>query len=221
MRRFMKMFVVTVAMVLLAGAVCLGGSLFRKGQEQKARQKPVPGGATIYTSVPAEKPPVPKVHDLVKVVVLKASSASADGKTEGDKNTEFDAAFDKFVKWGGEPLTAGNQPPGVKGSAKYKTGNKAETSKNMQIKATIKAEVAEVLPNGNLVIEAIKTRTVNQETEVISLTGVIDPADLDATGTVLSDDIAQLKLSYTGSGAVSDPQKRGILMRILDWFWPF
>jgi len=91
----------------------------------------------------------------------------------------------------------------------------------MQIKATIKAEVAEVLPNGNLVIEAIKTRTVNQETEVISLTGVIDPADLDATGTVLSDDIAQLKLSYTGSGAVSDPQKRGILMRILDWFWPF
>jgi len=221
MRQFMKISVVAVAMLLLAGAVCLGGSLFRKGQEQKA-QNPAPSGATIYTSVPAEKPPSPKLHDLVKVIVLEVSTASANGKTKEEKNTELNASLNKFINWDGSTLN-GDQSnnPAVDLKAKHKTDNKAETSKNMIIKATIKAEVVEMLPNGNLVIEAIKTRTVNQETEVMTLTGVIDPDDLDATGTLLSDDIAQLKLAYTGSGTVSDPQKRGILTRILDWLWPF
>lgn len=222
MRYCVKMFVAAALLVLLPVSLCMGGSLFRKGQEQAA-QNPVPGGATIYTTVPAEKPPTPQVHDLVKVVVLEVSSAAANGNTKEEKNTELDASLDTFINWDGSTLNPGGQSqnPQVDLKAKHKTDNKAETKKAMTIKATIKAEVMEVLPNGNLQIEATKTRTVNQETETITLTGVIDPDDISAAGAVFSDDVAQLKLSYTGSGSVSDPQKRGVLTKVLDWIWPF
>jgi len=221
MRKFIKMLATAVVMVLVSGSLCFGGSLFRKGVEQSAKNPAPKGGATIYTSVPAEKPFAPKLHDLVKVVVLEVSSASSDGKTKEEKNTQLDASLNTFVDFQGKPFNKSGKNPAISLDADHKTDNKAETSKNMKIKATLKAEVVEVLPNGNLVIEAAKVRTVNQETETMTLTGVIDPDDIDATGTILSDDIAQLKLSYTGQGSVSDPQKRGILTKILDWIWPF
>lgn len=222
MRYYVKIFVAAVVLVVLPVSPCFGGSLFRKGQEQSARN-PVPGGATIYTAVPAEKPPAPKVHDLVKVVVLEVSSAAAKGNTKTEKNTELDVSLDTFINWDGSTLNPGGQSenPEIDLKAKNKVDNKAETKKAMSIRATIKAEVMEVLPNGNLQIEATKTRTVNQETETITLTGVIDPDDISAAGSVFSDDVAQLKLSYTGSGSVSDAQKRGALTKILDFIWPF
>jgi len=220
MRYYVKIFVAAVVLVVLPVSPCFGGSLFRKGQEQSARN-PVPGGATIYTAVPAEKPPAPKVHDLVKVVVLEVSSAAANGNTTTEKNMELNASLNTFINWDGSTLNPGGENPKVDLDADLETDNKAETRKAMSIRATIKAEVMEVLPNGNLRIEATKTRTVNEETESITLTGVIDPDDINAAGAVFSDDVAQLKLSYTGSGSVSDAQKRGALTKVLDFIWPF
>lgn len=220
MRYYMKMFVAAVVLVVLPVSPCFGGSLFRKGQEQSARN-PVPGGATIYTAVPAEKPPAPKVHDLVKVVVPEVSSAAANGNTKTEKNTKLDASLNTFINWDGSTLNPGGENPKVDLDADLKTNHKAETKKAMSIRATIKAEVMEVLPNGNLQIEVTKTRTVNQETETITLAGVIDPDDISAAGSVFSNDVAQLKLSYTGSGSVSDARKRGALTKVLDFIWPF
>jgi flagellar L-ring protein precursor FlgH len=206
-------------LVLLQTSVCCGGSLFRKGVQQT--NGTVCKGTTIYSTVPVEKPPTPKLHDLVKVLVIEQSSAFSKGKTKIEKDSQLDAAMKAFVNFDGRDLNARGKLPGVSLNAKYESDNEASTSKTMKITATIKAEVVEVLPNGNLVIEATKTRVVNQENEMITLTGVIDPDDMDATGSVLSDDVARLKVSYTGTGSVSDSQKRGVLGRVLDFLWPF
>lgn len=221
MKTVIKAVVAVLALALFAAA-CFGGSLYRKGQEIQAQKVCVaPPAATIYTTSPAEKTNAPKLHDLVKVLVREISSASTDGKTTINKDTQFDASLKKYISWDGKPLNDNGGLPAISLEGKLKTDNNAGTSKTMRMAAIIKAEVVEVLPNGNLVIEAVKERTVNQENETMTLTGVIDPDDLDATGTIVSDDIAQLKVVYKGKGSVSDAQKRGILGRILDWIWPF
>lgn len=217
MRVFLKASV-SVALLLQA-AVCCGGSLFRKGCQQPGG--PACKGTTMYGSVPAEKPPAPKVRDLVKVIVLEQSSAVSQGKTEISKDSKLDAALKSYIDFKGGDFNDQGRLPKIGVDAKYESDNEAKTSKMMKITATIKAEVVEILPNGNLVIEAVKIRVVNQETEKITLTGIIDPDDMDATGSVLSDDVAQLCVSYTGKGSVSDSQKRGALGRLLDFFWPF
>jgi flagellar L-ring protein precursor FlgH len=206
-------------LVLLQTSVCCGGSLFRKGVQQT--NSTACKGTTIYSAVPVEKPPSPKLHDLVKVLVIERTTAISKGDTKIEKDSELDFALKSFVNFDGRDLNARGRLPKTSLEAKYESDNKAHTAKMMSITATIKAEVVEVLPNGNLVVEAVKVRVVNQENETITLTGVIDPDDMDATGSVLSDDVARLKISYKGRGSVSDSQRRGVLGWLLDLVWPF
>jgi flagellar L-ring protein precursor FlgH len=79
-----------------------------------------------------------------------------------------------------------------------------------------------VLPNGYLVIEGSKTTLVNSENQVITVRGVVRPADLSNANTVQSGSIAQLELKINGRGVVNDAIRRpNILYRILLGLLPF
>jgi flagellar L-ring protein precursor FlgH len=81
--------------------------------------------------------------------------------------------------------------------------------------------VIKVYPNGNLKIRGGKSVTVNNENQIIYLTGIVRSYDVTADNTVDSGDILNAQISYTGKGALSDKQKPGWLMRIFDHTWPF
>ncbi|MBP7518749.1 MAG: flagellar basal body L-ring protein FlgH, partial [Desulfobulbus sp.] len=82
-------------------------------------------------------------------------------------------------------------------------------------------QVVEVYPNGNLKIRGGKSVTVNNENQIIYLTGIVRPYDVTADNTVDSGNILNAQIAYTGKGAISDKQKPGWLMRIFDTNWPF
>jgi flagellar L-ring protein precursor FlgH len=50
---------------------------------------------------------------------------------------------------------------------------------------------------------------------------VIRPEDIAADNWVLSSNIADARILYTGSGVLADKQHPGWLTRALDWGWPF
>jgi len=211
-----------IAFVLALQQTATSGLIFKKNSQKAKLQARIHGeGASPYGTVVVEKPPSPKMHDLVKVIILETTVAEASGKTEIEKETSVSASLKEFINFHGRTGTHRGTLPSLKGSVNFETDNEAKTSKKMKLYATIKAEVVEVLPNGNLVIEAKKNRQINEEKETITLTGVIDPDDLDSTGSITSDDVAQLRVTYTGRGSVSDAQRRGILTRVLDFIWPF
>ncbi len=87
--------------------------------------------------------------------------------------------------------------------------------------ASLTAQVVDVYPNGNLKIRGGKEVRVNNETQVIFMTGIIRPVDILANNTVDSKHVLNAKISYTGKGAISDKQKPGWLLRVLDNTWPF
>ncbi|MGW8193918.1 MAG: flagellar basal body L-ring protein FlgH, partial [Desulforhopalus sp.] len=76
-------------------------------------------------------------------------------------------------------------------------------------------------PNGQLKIRGGKEVMVNNEVQMIYLTGIIRPVDITAANTVLSSKVLNARISYTGKGSVSDKQKPGWMMRLLDNVWPF
>ncbi len=214
--------IVIVATLLMFGKSAVAGLIYKKNV---AKNKAVPAklgeGAAPYASVEINKPPSPKMHDLVKIVIVESSNASVEGKTGINKETSVDASLDKYINFHGVQGISRGVMPEFGGSVEFEMENEAKTSKKSKITAVVKAEVVEVLPNGNLVVEAKKTRKVNDETETITLTGVIDPDDLSLSGMIRSEDVAQLNISYTGRGSVSDSQRRGWLTKVLDMFWPF
>ena len=87
--------------------------------------------------------------------------------------------------------------------------------------ALLSGRVADVLPNGDLVIEAVKEVKVNNERQMVRLFGVVRPLDVGPDNVVLSGAIANMLLQIDGKGALSDNLKSGFLFKLLTKFWPF
>ena len=87
---------------------------------------------------------------------------------------------------------------------------------------TVTAEVTDVLPNGNLVIQGQKEISVNSEKQVITVRGIVRPDDLSPGNSIPSDRIARMEVRVNGRGVVNDAVKRPFfLYRILLGLLPF
>ena len=81
----------------------------------------------------------------------------------------------------------------------------------------IAARVVKVLDNGNMVVEGRRSVVVNNETQVITLSGVIRPEDVTSNNTILSSQVADAEIQMEGRGVLAEAQSPGILFRFLDW----
>jgi flagellar L-ring protein precursor FlgH len=79
----------------------------------------------------------------------------------------------------------------------------------------------DVLPNGYLVVEAVREVRLNNETQTVYLTGVVRPEDISRNNVVLSSAVAQMTVRVQGRGIVSEPLKPGWLYKILNGILPF
>jgi DNA-directed RNA polymerase subunit H (RpoH/RPB5) len=79
---------------------------------------------------------------------------------------------------------------------------------------TIGAEVADIRPNGTLVLRAIRSREADGEEKVTRLTGEVAPGAIQ-NGTVQADRVMNLHVSE------EEPRKPGWLAWLLGKIWPF
>ena len=73
--------------------------------------------------------------------------------------------------------------------------------------------------NGDLLVEGIRTLKINGETEAIHLSGSVNPALVTRQNTILSSNIGDLHIEYTGKGTISQGARPGILVRFLNWIF--
>ena len=78
-----------------------------------------------------------------------------------------------------------------------------------------------MFPNGNFAIEGRRSITVNNEEQIVVLTGIIREVDINFDNTISSRFIANASISYAGDGVVADEQRVGWLTRALTYVWPF
>jgi flagellar L-ring protein precursor FlgH len=82
--------------------------------------------------------------------------------------------------------------------------------------ATLTARVAEVLPNGDLVLEGVREIDINGDRQIVVLTGVARVADISPQNVISSAAIAQLRIRYFGRGLMKDSLTPGWLVRVLN-----
>ncbi|MBM3834492.1 MAG: flagellar basal body L-ring protein FlgH [Verrucomicrobia bacterium] len=163
------------------------------------------------------------VGDTITVVVQENSTASKDSNTKTSKKTDLNAKIDSFLfspgaskfmtKKGALPAFALNSDNSFDGGGKV---NQSET-----IGARFGATVRDVLPNGNLIVEAIRNTKFSNESQTIILRGTVRPYDITPSNTVLSYHLADVSLSIRGAGAVSNVQRKGWFTRAWDALTPF
>jgi len=109
----------------------------------------------------------------------------------------------------------------VQADFKSKHDAKAELTKEDTMTTSIGCTVIEVMQNGNLILRGSRELQVNGETQYITLQGVVRPIDVTSQNTVLSTQLADAKIYYTGRGVLTDKQTPGWLARLFDHIWPF
>jgi flagellar L-ring protein precursor FlgH len=92
---------------------------------------------------------------------------------------------------------------------------------NQTFTDTVACTVIAVQPNGNLVIEGFRQRTVSREVRTLRLCGVIRPIDINFDNTIPSSYVANFQIQYLGRGVETNFSNQGWMSRMMNFFWPF
>ncbi len=171
------------------------------------------------------KPPKKfQVHDLITVIVRQQTKFESDGELNRKKETDIEStidAFIDFVEGGVGASTFRRGKPNIKYELETELRSRVDKDREDRLTTRITAEVMDVKPNGNLVLEARGQQQFEGEVTVMTLTGVCRSVDVTPDNTMLSTQLADLNLKVKNSGAVRDGTSRGWLQKILDKITPF
>lgn len=170
-----------------------------------------------------------RVGDMITIVLVEKTQASKKASTSSSKDQDVSMENPTLL---GAPLSFGipgnlplngrqlNLGTSIKGSRDFK--GEGDSSQSNQLNGQITVTVAEVLPNGNLVVRGEKQLTINQGDEMIRFAGIVRSTDVGPDNTVLSTLVADAKISYVGKGTLADANSMGWLGRFFNskW-WPF
>jgi len=105
--------------------------------------------------------------------------------------------------------------------ANSKSTGTGATTRSEALDMQIAAIVAEVLPNGNLVISGSQEVRVNAELRVLTIQGIVRTADIGASNTIAYERIAEARVSYGGRGRLTEVQQPTYGQQVLDTVLPF
>jgi len=229
-----------LTMRLLAGAVIVMVSAGRAAGQAPAKQKPVKSAdsydelyARYLKQARTTAQPVPldpfgwmnglavdsrarHVNDLITIRVEESITASGSADASLSKKTETSNSvtglFGLLAK-----LPSAIDPTAL-ANAKNDNGFKGSgaTTRSGVLTTLLTARVADVLPNGDLVIEGVREIDINGDMQVVVLTGVVRVADLAPGNVVPSTSVGQLRIQYFGRGLMKDSLSPGWLLRVLN-----
>lgn len=153
-----------------------------------------------------------QVGDLVTLVVLESTTATQQAKSGRSAKSTAKTALD-LRKIPGFPQMARFFPFDGFSNSESSSGE-GTTSRSAKLTSTITCRVVDVTPQGNLVIEGLRSVKVNRDTQILRISGTVRYDDISQRNIVLSSAIADLKIELIGKGPINVQQKPGIFTRI-------
>ncbi|SMP74786.1 flagellar basal body L-ring protein FlgH [Noviherbaspirillum suwonense] len=163
-------------------------------------------GEGSYRSLTSDKRAY-RVGDMLTVLVVENSSASANANTSTEKS-------------GGLTFGMKTSTRGETGSLQLGDtfGGKGQIQRSGRLLAQLSVIVREVdAASGTLSVAGEQQILVNDEKQEIKLYGKVRPIDILDNNTVLSTRLAEAHISYIGDGILSEKQHPGLLTRLLGW----
>lgn len=97
----------------------------------------------------------------------------------------------------------------------------SDADQSNRLEGNITVTVAEVLANGNLIVRGEKWMTLNRGDEYIRISGIVRPDDVTPENTVLSNRLANARISYSGTGDLANSNQMGWLSQFFNSpLWP-
>lgn len=152
------------------------------------------------------------IDDIVTIKIVESTNALSSGGTTGAKQSSTSSSVPNLFGWQKKYTELANLLKSI-----FKTDFKgtSSTNRSQTLKTSITARVTDVLPNGNLLIEAAKEVRVNGENQVLTVSGVVRPRDISTDNVVASDAIADMQVKLNGRGIIRDHLNPGAIFSLL------
>jgi flagellar L-ring protein precursor FlgH len=161
------------------------------------------------------------VGDVITVNVSVADTAKMQNTTSRSRTNSDNANLTNL--FGLEKVL----PPTIDPTSVVKMGSTnsnvgaGSIQRDETINMTLAALVAQVLPNGNLVIDGHQQVRVNNELRDMRLSGIVRREDITQNNTVNLAQIAEARVIYGGVGTMSDVQQPRYGSQLFDIIMPW
>ena len=169
------------------------------------------------------------VNDIVTVVIsetAKSSNTGAKQLSESDKATLGGGTFGTSGGANGGMNKAIAQANGFSdvGFTSNSTSNykgQGSATKDASFTTTVSARVVKILKNGNYFISGRREILIDDQKQIIQISGVISPYDIDQNNKINSAQMSDAKILYKTEGDVDRATKQGWGTKLIEAIWPF
>ena len=163
-----------------------------------------------------------RVGDIITIVLNESTQASRNSSLITERKATNDALSSS---WTNSLLSPNGFWGDVRGdinvnAAEIGSEGVGTAAQANALSGVITAMVAEVMPNGNLIVEGRKQLSLTEGAEFIQVRGVVRARDVQPDNTVSSMRMAQAQISYRGSGNLAESTQPGWITQLLFKYWP-
>ena len=156
-----------------------------------------------------------RVGDPLTIVLVENTAASKSSSSKLDSSGSGSIT----------PPTAGPLslfgPADASASGSRGFTGKGQADQANSLSGEVSVTVAEVYPNGTMLVQGQKRVTLNRGDEFVRIKGIVRTADVSADNRVLSTRVADAQIAYTGKGDVARAGRQGWLGRFFSVVSPF
>ncbi len=220
----------TFAMILVLAGLSAGcvhivppTSVHQPMSSRPASQPPVPAGnGAIFQAGHNDRPlfedrRARRVGDTLTIAIGERTAASKKSNTATERSSNNQFGVTSLAGLPGKSFLNSN----LNATSDLSFDGKGESASNNDFTGTITVTVIEVLPNGNLLVSGEKQMGINQGSEFIRFSGIVNPLNLTSSNTVASTQVADARIEYRANGGMDSAQVMGWLSRFFLNFLPF
>lgn len=152
-----------------------------------------------------------QVGDLLTILVVESTQTShiATHKTAKGVETETEGGTGPVLSW----------IPELSLSTSRKSDGSGSTATATRVTDRLSVTVAAIDAQGNLLVMGNRVLELGADKVEMKFSGIVRPTDISADNTVLSSNVADLQVSWSGRGPIAEKQKPGLLYRLLHFLW--
>lgn len=168
------------------------------------------------------------VNDIVTVVISETASSSNVGQkalseadtlglngglfSSGGQNSAVNSAVNKLNGLANIGFNAGS-------TSNY--AGSGSSTKNASFTTTVSARIVKVMANGNYFITGRREIMVDDQKQIMQLSGVIRPYDIDQNNQINSAKVSDAKILYANEGDIDRSTNQGWASKMVGAVWPF
>ena len=175
-----------------------------------------------------------RVNDIVTVVISETAKSSNVGAKKLSKNDKTSLGGGLFSTGGATTGTGANggvdkalarvngfTNAGFTSETNNAFSGSGTATKDASFTTTVSARIVKVMQNGNYFVSGKREILIDVQKQVIQISGVIRPYDIDQFNRINSASMSDAKILYKTEGDVDRATKQGWGTKAIQAIWPF